>query len=208
MAKGGAIKPMEVYYAYLKQHLTPARLQHSIGVMRLMQDLAELYDLDLDRALKAGVLHDIAKDLSQEELLTLAEHAGITFAYPCEKIPMYLHGPVGAYLVQTELGVTDPVIVEAITMHTSHGNVGDGRTHFAWCLRLADILAPVKPWLGMKKLKDKVYTGHFEEAKLLLSAWVIAYFQASGIPVHPNFRQNVATLSSQLQVGPDFYDRI
>ncbi len=201
------MKPMEVYHAYLTQHLTPARLQHSIGVMRLMQDLAELYGLDLDRAITAGLLHDVAKDLSPEELLTLAEQGGITFAYPCEQIPMYLHGPVGAYLVQTELGVTDSVIVDAIKMHTSHGEVAEGQRRFAWCLRLADILAPVKPWPGMKKLKRKVYTGHFEEAKLLLSAWVIEYFQASDIPVHPNFRQNVATISARLRVGPGFYER-
>ena len=201
------MKLRKSYRAYLTQHLTPARLQHSIGVMRLMQDLAELYDLDLDRALTAGLLHDVAKNLSPEELLILAERGGITFAYPCEQIPMYLHGPVGAYLIQTELGVTDPVVVDAIRMHTSHGKVAEGQRRFAWCLRLADILAPIKPWPGMKKLKRKVYTGHFEEAKLLLSAWVIEYFQASDIPVHPNFRQNVAQISSRLQIGPGFYER-
>jgi predicted HD superfamily hydrolase involved in NAD metabolism len=175
--------------------------------MHLMQELAELYDLNQDSAVTAGLLHDVAKDLSQEDQLTLAKRAGITFAYPCEQIPMYLHGPVGAYLVQTKLGVTDSMIVNAIRVHTSHGEVEEGQMRFAWCLRLADILAPVIPWTGMKKLRRKVYNGQLEEAKLLLSAWVIEYFQASGIPVHPNFRRNVATLSARLHVEPSFYER-
>jgi HD superfamily phosphohydrolase YqeK len=120
---------------------------------------------------------------------------------------MYLHGPVGAYLVQTELGVDDPLIINAIKTHTSHGELPDGQMRFAWCLRFADILAPVKPWPGMEKLRRKVYAGQFEEAKLLFSAWVIEYFLASGIPVHPNFRHNAAALSAQLRVSPDFYER-
>lgn len=201
------MRAFEGYQAYLTQHLTPARLRHSLDVMRLMQDLAELYGLNRDLAQTAGLLHDVAKDLSQETLLALAEQGGISFAYPCERVSMYLHGPVGAYLVQTELGVDDPLIIHAIKTHTSHGELPDGQRRFAWCLRLADILAPVKPWPGMKKLRRKVYAGQFEEAKLLFSAWVIEYFLVSGIPVHPNFRHNVATLSATLQVPPDFYER-
>lgn len=33
------------YTQFLEQHLTPSRYQHSLGIMQVMADLAEIYDL-------------------------------------------------------------------------------------------------------------------------------------------------------------------
>lgn len=57
--------PPREYFAFLENILTPARLQHSLGVMQVMADLADVYDLEL--AQTAGLLHDAAKDLPPEQ---------------------------------------------------------------------------------------------------------------------------------------------
>jgi HD superfamily phosphohydrolase YqeK len=60
---------MNDFLLYLTQPLTPTRLQHSQGVMRVMADLLDIFGLEHEQALTAGLLHDTAKDLNQEYLL-------------------------------------------------------------------------------------------------------------------------------------------
>jgi predicted HD superfamily hydrolase involved in NAD metabolism len=95
------------YLPFTERILAPPRYQHSLGVMRVMAELAEIYSLDCAKAMTAGLLHDAAKDLNLTHQLALAEEAGIEFHHPCDKLPVYLHGPVGAYIVSEELGIKD-----------------------------------------------------------------------------------------------------
>ncbi len=107
------------YLPFLQRVLTPSRLKHSLGVMQVMGELAKIYALDEERALTAGLLHDAAKDLSIEQIEKIIVEAHIEFHDPCEhNYVLYLHGPVGAFYVSKELGITDPSILDAIYRHT------------------------------------------------------------------------------------------
>ncbi|MGB8648927.1 MAG: bis(5'-nucleosyl)-tetraphosphatase (symmetrical) YqeK [Anaerolineae bacterium] len=195
------------YVAFLKLHLSPPRLDHSIGVMRVMQELASIYSLDSDQATTAGLLHDAAKDLPTETQLALAEQAQIKFSYPCERHPVYLHAPVGAFVVSNKLGITDSLVLDAIAFHSYSGHGENFDTPLARCLRSADILAPVNDWKGMRRLKSIVYTGQLQEAALLQSGWLIEYFREIGLPIHPTLDNNFCSLSTQLQVNDSFFER-
>ena len=158
---------LDRYLPFLNSLLTRSRLQHSVGVMRVMAELTLTYSLDRARAMTAGLLHDAARDLSLEDQLALAEEAGIELRDPCEQHPVYLHALVGAYLVAKELGITDRPILDAIAAH-SYARIGpDIDTPLSQCLRFADILAPNHSWLGMKKLEGVVYARLTQEAALL-----------------------------------------
>ncbi len=195
------------YLPFLKRILTPARLEHSLGVMRVMGELAEIYALDATRALTAGLLHDAAKDLPLEHQLALAQEAKIEFQHPCERHPIYLHAPVSAYLCWRELGIADDLILDSITAH-SHSYDGERfDTLFSWCLRTADMLAPVADWKGMKKLAHVVYAGKIEEASLLKCGWLIEYLGRVGIPVHPTLHGSCQVLAGQLGVTDSFFER-
>jgi predicted HD superfamily hydrolase involved in NAD metabolism len=199
--------PLDRYHLFLKRVLTPPRLQHSVGVMRVMGELAGVYALDRQRAMTAGLLHDAAKDLELERQLALADQAGIKFAYPCERHPVYLHAPASASLVSQELGITDRLILDAISAH-SFVDVGEhSNTTFSWCLRFADLLAPSQPWEGMRKLKDTAYGGRMEEAALLQCGWLLEYFEEKAIPVHPHLEANYQTLFVRLGVDGSFFER-
>jgi predicted HD superfamily hydrolase involved in NAD metabolism len=116
------LRVVDRYLPFLEQVLTPKRLQHSLGVMQVMSELAGVYDLDQDTALAAGLLHDAAKDLDEARYMTLVEEAGIEMRCPCEAdYNDYLHGPVGAYFVYQELGIVDRPILDAIATHTYYG---------------------------------------------------------------------------------------
>jgi predicted HD superfamily hydrolase involved in NAD metabolism len=175
--------------------------------MRVMVELAEIYSLDSEQAQTTGLLHDAARDMSDAELLTLAQEAGIELSDPCERHPVYLHAPVGAYLVSRELNFTDDLVLDAIAAHShaSHGRNFDAP--LAQCLRFADVLEPRREWSGFNKLHRVVFAGRAEEAALLLSGWLMEYFQGQHIPVHPNLKKHFEALSDKLVVDEFFFER-
>ena len=195
------------YLPFLRSLLTPSRLQHSLGVMRVMAELTPIYSLDRVQAMTAGLLHDAARDLNSEHQLALAEEAGIELCDPCEQHPVYLHALVGAYLVAKELGITDRLILDAIAAHSYAGNGHHFDAPLSQCLRFADILAPVQEWQGMKKLKGVVYARQTEEAALLQCGWLIEYFQEQRVPVHPNLARQYQVLVSKVAVTESFFER-
>jgi predicted HD superfamily hydrolase involved in NAD metabolism len=193
--------------SFMKKQVSPPRLQHSVGVMHVMAELAEIYSLDREQAEIAGLLHDAARDLNDEQLLVLAQEAGIKLSDPCERHPVYLHAPVGAYLVSKELNVTDDLILDAIAAH-SHANHGRNfDAPLSRCLRFADVLEPGREWPGFKKLQSVVYAGRDEEATLLLCGWLIEFFQEQRTPVHPNLKKHFQTLSGKLPANEFFFER-
>jgi predicted HD superfamily hydrolase involved in NAD metabolism len=195
------------YLLLIRTRLSDARVRHSIGVMQVMADLARIYSLDRAQAMTAGLLHDAARNVSDGDLLAFAGHVGIELRHPCERHPIYLHALVGAHQVERQLGVTDPAIVAAIA---AHSYVGDGREFDAplsRCLRIADLLAPMRLWPGLDKLQHVAYAGRLEEASLLHAAWVIELFQEQEVPVHPNLSAERDVLAAKLAVPASFFDR-
>jgi predicted HD superfamily hydrolase involved in NAD metabolism len=188
---------MRHYTAFLEQVLTPPRLQHSLGVAQVMGELVEVYHLDQEQASTAGLLHDAAKDLSPEQQAQLIAESGIELTYEEERdYNLYLHGPVGAYFVGRELGITDELVLDAITMHTYCGEGKNWDDPLVWCLRFADLLEPARDWSrvrwlreGEPKLRKLVYTGRMAEAACLQTGMVIEWFDSAGMPVHPNMRR-------------------
>lgn len=194
------------YLTFLKGIATPGTLQHSRNVMQVMSELAEIYSLDPARARIAGLLHDVAKNIDSQQLLTLAEQARIVFDYPCERLPIYLHGPVGAYLLKKDLPIADEVL-DAISTHTHYGQTSKFHADLSWCLRFADLVEPTRKWKGVKKLRSVVYGGRVEEAALLLTGWLIEYFREVKIPVHPNIVRVHHHLSVIIDADEHFFDR-
>ena len=195
------------YEPLLQEWLTPTRLRHSVDVMQVMGDLTAMYSLDPVRALTVGLLHDTVRDLEQERQLALVKEGCLALAHPCERHPVYLHGPVGAYLVDQIMGVDDEAILDAIATHSYAGDGLKLDMPLSRCLRAADLVAAVREWKGRKKLRRMIYSGRIEEATLLHSTWLIEYLVKQGVPIHPNLRAQVETLARKIPVSESFFDR-
>ena len=59
---------LEEINKYLKSTLTEKRYMHSIGTMKKARELAKLYGEDEEKAEFAGLIHDIAKELTKEQM--------------------------------------------------------------------------------------------------------------------------------------------
>jgi predicted HD superfamily hydrolase involved in NAD metabolism len=188
---------IEDHISFAQRQLTPQRFNHSLGVMQMMGQLASIYDMDKTAALTSGILHDIAKEFPADELLKLAHenHIGLRSEY--DKIPLFLHGPIGACYIARTWGVTDPIVLDAISRHSYFGDGVALAPSFCWCLRLADLMEPSRDWEELRKqLQPVVYAGALGEAAYLLMRWIIPFHEAASLPVHPNMRRVFHELST------------
>jgi predicted HD superfamily hydrolase involved in NAD metabolism len=99
--------------------LSPERFRHTIQVALMAGELAIAHDQNVGKVIKAALIHDYAREKNDEELLALAEKSGWEIDPVERNQPMLLHGPVAAFLAWQEWGIKDPVILEAITYHTT-----------------------------------------------------------------------------------------
>ena len=109
---------LEEIKKWLKSHLSPERYEHTLGTAEMAEKLAEMLNLDKNKAKLAGLLHDCAKCFPNEKLLDII-HTKIPEVHECELLNYKtLHAPVSAYIAKTEFGVEDREILSAIRWHT------------------------------------------------------------------------------------------
>lgn len=186
--------------AFAERELTSGRFQHSLGVMQVMSELASVYNLDETTAMMCGILHDAAKELPLGRQLEMAEKNNISLRTEFDKYPLFLHGPVGACYVADELGVSDPMVLDAILNHSYFGEGAAFSPLQCWCLRFADILEPSRDWNDIQnQLRPLVYSGNVHESAYVLMKWMIPFHESGSVPVHPNMRRVLRELSSLME---------
>jgi predicted HD superfamily hydrolase involved in NAD metabolism len=102
----------------LRGSISPHRYAHSLGVMETAEKLAEIYGADVEKCRIAGLLHDCAKGMSTDEMLSAIQKGGIELYDGEEVHPQLLHAPAGVYVAKSEYGVADEEILSAIRSHT------------------------------------------------------------------------------------------
>lgn len=102
----------------LRQMLSPRRYAHSVGVMNLAKDLARRHGCDVEKAELAGLLHDCAKELEEEETLRILDSLGSEVDDLTRGMRSLWHAPAGAVLCREKFHVEDAEIYEAIFYHT------------------------------------------------------------------------------------------
>ena len=95
------------------------RFVHTLGVEFTAAALAMRYGEDVERAQVAGLLHDCAKCMGNDKLLSACEKHHIPVSDIEKRNPYLLHAKVGSYLAKKEYKVEDPGILSAILYHTT-----------------------------------------------------------------------------------------
>lgn len=110
---------LKPFLKQLKKDLKESRYQHTLGVTYTAAALAMANGLEPDQAELAGVLHDCAKNLPDEESKSLIREAGMEVTVFEEKNPALLHAKAGYILAKTKYGIEDEEIRHAILVHTT-----------------------------------------------------------------------------------------
>jgi nicotinate-nucleotide adenylyltransferase len=98
--------------------VSPSRFLHSRAVAALAWELCVRFGEDPERGYLAGIAHDIAKSLNEDELKRFAKKDGEPLSRLEQKKPSLLHPRAGAVLLRERFGVTDAEILAAVRDHT------------------------------------------------------------------------------------------
>lgn len=103
---------------WLKENLNEERYEHSLGVKDAAVELARRYNFNPKKAAIAGLLHDCAKCLKNEDLREIINKK-------CKNIDeaellnyKTYHAPVGEVFTKEIFKINDPEILSAIRFHT------------------------------------------------------------------------------------------
>ncbi|MGD0153360.1 MAG: bis(5'-nucleosyl)-tetraphosphatase (symmetrical) YqeK [Thermacetogeniaceae bacterium] len=163
------------------RRMTPERYEHVLAVAASAVELAKMHGGSCQEAEAAGLLHDYARDLAADELLEIAESRGL-IRYEIERqVPVLLHGPVGATLVRSELGVENLSVLRAIEVHTV---AAPGMDQLAKTIYLADLIAEGRTCPIAEKLRV-VVQDDLDQALRLSLAFSIRYILRRGKLIHP-----------------------
>lgn len=134
----------------IKGILGEKRYIHSVGVAETARKIAKGLCTDSEKAYLAGLVHDIAKEMKGEELLTYCREHSIELNSVESKNLQLLHGPVGAEMIK-DYDITDFDIVNAVRYHT----VGRaGMSVLEKIIYLADMIEPSRQYEGVEKLRN------------------------------------------------------
>lgn len=103
----------------MEKSLDDRRYEHTLGVEYTAAALAMCHNASIKNAQLAGILHDCAKCLSNEKLLSICEKRNISINEIERNNPPLLHAKVGSFLAMDEYGVSDPDVIHAILNHTT-----------------------------------------------------------------------------------------
>ncbi|PKM83513.1 MAG: phosphohydrolase [Firmicutes bacterium HGW-Firmicutes-13] len=172
---------LEKIHEILRQVLTKERYLHSLGVEKASVELALIHGEDKVKAKKAGLLHDYGKQFSAQELLNKAEELGLPVSRVEENNPELLHAPIGALLVERDLGIKDEEILEAISCHTT------GEAYMSRLSRivfLADYIEENRTFPGIEEIRDLSRTD-LDMSVLRAIDRTILYVIERGFLLHP-----------------------
>jgi len=144
----------------LAERLSDRSLSHCDRVADLAAEIAVVYDVDVEEAHLAGLLHDWSRDTSPDELLEMASEIGVTITAEDEILPYLLHAKVAS----AELGAQYPEIpvsvLHAVETHTCGADVMSSLDKAVY---VADMIEPNRTFPGVQELRKAVGTCSLDE---------------------------------------------
>lgn len=168
--------------AYLKNRLSEPRFKHCLGVESVSLKLAARFGVDPEQVSYAALLHDLCREYQPDSLLKLAINFGIVIDDIEKSEPLLLHGAVGAGLAHRELGIDNPVILEAITYHIT-GAAGVGP--LARLIFIGDFIEPGRTFEQARILRDEADKLSPDQLLLMVYNRTITYVINRNYLLHP-----------------------
>ncbi len=166
--------------AFLKERLQEKRFKHSLGVMEMAQKLAKHYNVNEEEAQIAGLLHDCAKNMSNEELVKYCQDNGIEVDEIKLQSPGILHSDVGADIAKKKFNVSDE-IVESIRFHTL---ANEKMTDLDKILYISDLIEEGRTLEGLEPIREMAFV-NLDKALVMSLEYCMENVKQVGKNIHP-----------------------
>ncbi len=168
----------------VESHLRPKRFKHSMGVAWTALDLAMEFDADLDDAFVAGICHDIAKQMPENEMFDFVKKSPFKNDEDLLGTKALWHAAAGAVYLQ---GLSDEykeynnAVVDACLWHT----LGSAdMKKLSKIIFLADMIEPNRDYPELTEIRKATYKNLNYGMAVALKR-TIDYFKATDQFIHP-----------------------
>ncbi|MCX7970739.1 MAG: bis(5'-nucleosyl)-tetraphosphatase (symmetrical) YqeK [Negativicutes bacterium] len=166
----------------VKERLSWPRFRHSLGVLVFAVRLADRWGADRNKAMLAAMVHDYARELGREKLISIAGRLRIHLDKWERQSAGLMHARVGAALVREELAIEDQEILSAVARHTTGS---PNMSLLDKVIFLADSLEPGREFDGVDRLRQ-LAERDIDKATLFTLDRSIAYvLEKKGEFLHP-----------------------
>ncbi|MDO4464062.1 MAG: bis(5'-nucleosyl)-tetraphosphatase (symmetrical) YqeK [Bacillota bacterium] len=166
----------------MEKVLDPKRFEHTLGVAYTASALAMCYDVDINKAQTAGLLHDCAKCMSNEKKLSICEKHHIPVNEVERKNPFLLHAKVGSYVAMKQFNIHDQDIINAILNHTTGR---PGMSQLEKIIYIADYIEPSRKQApNLTKLRRLAFQD-LDQALLQVLGDTLHYLESINSPIDP-----------------------
>ena len=170
----------EALLAKMETVMPEKRLRHCLGVEKAARELAERFGLDVEKAGLAGLLHDYAKKVSDEDFLSLIDKYRLDLDLKKWGNNVW-HGMVGIYKIQEDLGIEDAEILRAIEIHT----VGSSTmSELDKVVYVADYIEHNRDFPGVDKARELAKRS-LNQAVAYETARTVEHLAHKGMPIYP-----------------------
>lgn len=165
----------------LKEILSEKRYIHSLGVMKMAEELAEQYEVDPKIAALTGLAHDIAKEIPNEEKLKYVEENNIEIDNIEKHNIGLLHAKIGADIVKKKYCFTEDM-QNAIKYHTTaHPNMD----LLAKIIFVADKIEENRSYEGVEEFRE-LSKQDIDKCILEMLDYAIKKNIDKGVLIHPD----------------------
>ena len=134
----------------VSQWMGKKRFKHTLGVVESATQLAKLYNVDVEKARLAALLHDCAKEMPLKEMQALVQASKYEADNELLANGNLLHGLAGMIRAEKEFSIADLDVLEAIRVHTT------GKVHMSKLdkvIFLADYIEPNRNFPGVNDIR-------------------------------------------------------
>jgi len=154
----------------------PTLEAHLTGTRDFALEINSVNNLGIgeDKVAVAALCHDFARLVEPSKIAGELERRGIDPSSFNAAAPILLHGPLSAELAKESLGLTDVLILDAITWHAT-GRAG--MSVLEKIVYIADKIEMNRDWPGIEELRNEVRQDFDRGFRVVLGAvlrWVIA----------------------------------
>lgn len=161
--------------------ISQERRVHSASVAQYAGKLASLYEVDIWKAIAAGLLHDMAKEFPLEEQKELARQYLDDETLFSTLSDDLMHGPAAAKFISKTCGKCEVEFLDAIAFHsTGRGDM----SVLGQILFLADKIAFDRTFRRLDAIRSLAEDGNLDDAMKLCLEEIFSALKYSGVKVN------------------------
>lgn len=170
------------YLQAIQSKLDSDRYIHSLKVAESAVTLAEKYGADVRKAYVAGVLHDVMKNSSVEDMLLEIKNAGYTLSSVEKNNPKLWHAIAGAAFIKNKLNIKDEEIISAVLCHTT---AKKDMSLLDKVIYIADFISKDRNYNGVEEVRKTAFIS-LEKTMMICLQFTVHDLSRKKQLIHPN----------------------